>query len=117
MRFLIDSYTFGKIGIDGLVYDKDVIFYRNHVLSPWRRKEGHLLRLEDLSAAIQDSECKRVIVGTGKFGFMKMAEDLIQYLSVRGTALTALRTDSAVLEFNRWLQNGENVLGAFHLTC
>jgi len=40
---LIESYDFGRIAINGIVYTKDVIITGEKTIDSWIRKEGHLL--------------------------------------------------------------------------
>ena len=53
---LIESYSFGKISINGKIYHSDVIIFPDRVYDSWWRKEGHILHLEDLKAAPRKSE-------------------------------------------------------------
>ncbi len=114
---MIDSYRFGNMIINGIPYDKDILIIKKGVLSPWWRKEGHCLSLEDIHQELQDSRCTHLVVGTGKFGVLRVMENLKTYLKDHGITWIAVPTHSAVPAFNHLLEAGENVMGAFHLTC
>ena len=48
---MIDSYGFGRIVVDKMNYDADLIVFPDGVQPGWRRKEGHLLEWEDIRHA------------------------------------------------------------------
>ena len=60
----IDSYSFGIIMIDGKTYTSDVIVFPERVFSPWWRKEGHFLRMEDLAEVLREKP-DIIVIGTG----------------------------------------------------
>ena len=111
----ITSYDFGRIVIDGRTYDKDVIILPETVVSPWWRAEGHVLTPADLDDVV--AAAPEVLgVGTGEMGVMKVPEETVKFLEVRGIEVTAMRTGDAVQEFNR-LSQGRKAAAALHLTC
>ena len=112
----IDSYQFGKIVIDGTAYNSDCLILGDSVQANWRRKQGHLLALEDLQTVIE-AKPSALVVGCGASGLMKVSEDLGQVLSEHGIELFAVNTHKAVARFNELAGKGENVAGALHLTC
>jgi hypothetical protein len=114
---MIDSYAFGRIVIDKIPYEKDVIVFPDRVQSGWRRKEGHLLQWEDLLDAIPSFKPEALVVGRGKFGMMRIDRGFEDEILISGITLYAENTDKAVKIFNRLLLAGCKVLGVFHLTC
>lgn len=114
---MIDSYGFGHIVVDKIAYENDVVLFPDHVQTEWWRKEGHRLQLEDIQEAIDKIQRGTLIVGTGKFGFMRVSEEVKQYCADRGIRFHAAMTDKAVKMYNRLILTDANVLGAFHLTC
>jgi hypothetical protein len=94
----IDTYSFGTIVIDGKRYSKDVIIYPGRVFSPWWRKEGHLLQLDDLSEVITEKP-----------------DVLIDELGALGIDVRPEKTTKAVTVFNSL--SGKKVVAALHLTC
>ena len=50
---IIESYSFGRMVIDGTRYTKDVIIYPDgSILSPWWRHRGHMLEPIDFKDLI-----------------------------------------------------------------
>jgi hypothetical protein len=62
----ITHYAFGKITIDGREYTSDVIVFANRVHSPWLRKEGYKLYLDDLPEVLTEAPMV-LVIGTGYF--------------------------------------------------
>ena len=114
---MIHSYKFGHITICQKSYVNDVIVFQNHVQSNWWRKEGHKLQLEDIQSVLNKNKPTDLVVGTGKFGIMKISRDVKHYLDLHNIRLYAEKTDKAVKIYNRLILTGDKVLGAFHLTC
>jgi hypothetical protein len=112
---MIGRYQFGKVTIDGIDYDSDVIVYSDHVEDRWWRKEGHHLCLDDLKGILGE-QFDTLVVGTGYFGRMKIDPAVSEKLKQRGITLIAHQTAEACKEFNR-LKETQKVIGAFHLTC
>ena len=111
----ITHFAFGKIVIEGTEYSKDVIVYPDHVFSPWWRKEGHLLQIEDLSEIVK-AEVTKLIVGTGSFGTMRVPDETMTYLSSQGIEAIVENTEQAVRIYND-LSSEKTVIAALHLTC
>ncbi len=114
---MIDSYQFGRIIIDKIPYDHDVIILPDHVQSNWWRKEGHKLHLVDIQKEMDITQPQSLVVGTGKFGMMKVSQDLKDYLEKHDIELFAKLTEKAVKIYNRIILCKANVVGVFHLTC
>ena len=114
---MIESYRFGQIIVDGQIYIKDVIIFPRRVQSEWWRKEGHLLQMVDIQEALRSMKPRHLVVGKGKFGIMKIAPEVEEYLSMQDISLHAEKTDKAVKIYNRLILSDPSVLGAFHLTC
>jgi hypothetical protein len=112
---MINSYSFGRITIDGQIYTSDIILFHDRVFSPWWRKEGHNLCLEDLEE-IPFEDYEALIVGTGFFGVMKVGKDVQAALKNQKIQLFIEKTKDAVRKYNEMAQQ-KSVVGAFHLTC
>lgn len=119
----IDSYEFGKIVIDGKEYTKDLIFCDGLIITDWRRAEGHVLTQKDMQVlwdviGDQKGACDFLIVGTGHDGLMELSdEDGDGMLDQVRCCVSQLKTSEAVEQFNKFSENGDKVVGAFHLTC
>ncbi len=113
----IEDYGFGFIVIEGRRYTSDVILYPDRVDDSWWRKQGHLLLWEDLPV-LEERPPDVLIVGTGRFGMMKIHPDFLNRIEERQIHLIAERTARAVEAYNRYWKEGERrLIGAFHLTC
>ncbi len=113
---MIESYSFGSMKIGGVLYKKDLKILNGQVVPDWWRKEGHNLSIEDISDIIE-ARPKKLVIGTGYFGLMKVKGDVEERLSKVGIELIKARTGKAATIFNELLKEGEAVAGAFHLTC
>ena len=111
----INYYSFGRIVIDGQTYVKDVILFPERVLSPWWRKEGHLLHTEDLTEVVNE-KLPVLIVGTGYNGTMTVPEEIIDWLSANGIVLHVKDTRTAVNLYNKICMENKTA-AALHLTC
>ena len=87
----IDSYQFGKIVIDGIAYKSDCVILSNSVQANWRRKQGHLLNVEDLQSVIA-AKPSMLVVGCGAAGMMKVSEDIAQVLREQNIELFTANT-------------------------
>jgi hypothetical protein len=113
----IDRYDFGVLVVDGREIRTDVLLTPGGVREHWWRREGHVLRLEDLGRLL-DSHLERLIIGTGAFGRMRPDPALGPELAARGVTVEVLPTAAAVDRINELLRLGRgNWAGALHLTC
>ena len=112
---MIDSYYFGKIKIDGKTYISDVILYPDKVREGWYRKQGHLLQKEDLKDVIEYKP-ETLIVGTGRFGLMKISDEVKKFVESKNIELITEKTKDACKTYNE-LKDKKKVVAALHLTC
>ncbi|RLG37477.1 hypothetical protein DRN79_03115 [Methanosarcinales archaeon] len=112
----IDEYNFGRIVVDGKEYTEDLIILTDKIKANWWRKEGHLLLKEDIEDVIEEEKPEILIVGTGKYGYMKIADETREYAAEKGVEIIAERTDEACRIFNE-LSSMKRVVAALHLTC
>jgi len=113
---MIEKYGFGKIVIDGKTYNHDVIIFGDTVIPNWWRKKGHELCVTDLESAIERFQPKIIVVGTGKFGLMRVLPEMMSYLQSLQIQLIVEKTQQACEIYNQFSKK-EKPLGAFHLTC
>ena len=112
----IKSYEFGRIEINDTIYTSDVIIYDEHINSSWWRKEGHYLQTEDIKE-ILNAEPDVIVLGTGKYGTMKVSNDVKKELESRGIEFVYANTDEACKKHNEISGSGKKVVTALHLTC
>lgn len=116
--WLIESYKFGMIVINGKRYTSDVIIFPDRVLDGWWRKEGHRLYVEDLREVLNSEPRPEVlVVGTGYSGLMKVSNEVEEELRSRRIEIIAQPTKQACQTFNELLKSNRRVVSAFHLTC
>jgi len=112
----INSYSFGKIVIDGTAYSSDIIIVGGKVRSSWWRKQGHLLVAEDIENIIS-AKPSILVVGCGASGMLAIDKKLKDTLQENGIELEALETAGAVKRFNELSKTETNTAAALHLTC
>jgi hypothetical protein len=113
----IDRYAFGSLVADGRVIGTDVLITPAGVRDGWWRREGHVLRLEDLSELLEGHP-ERLVIGTGAYGRMRPSAGLGRELAERGVILEEVPTAAAVDRINELLRAGAvGWAGALHLTC
>lgn len=112
----IETYSFGRMIIDGEKYGNDLMICGDSVKSNWVREEGHLLKPTDLMWIVE-REPDLLIVGRGSSGRMKIGENARSRLKERGIELWSGTTDEAADYFNSKQGGSELVAAAFHLTC
>lgn len=111
----IESYSFGRITVDGHSYTSDVIIYPHRVDASWWRKEGHRLQVADLKDVLAE-EPEILVVGTGASGVMKVAPEVEHQAAEAGIRLVVRRTSEACNEYNR-LADERKTVACLHLTC
>ncbi len=114
---MIDPYSFGKMTVNGKEFRKDLIILPDgSVLSPWIRKSGHRLMLEDLRPVL-DSDAEILVIGTGKPGLMKPHGTLVEDLQKKGITAMVMSSKKAAEKFNTLAGDSNDVAACFHLTC
>jgi hypothetical protein len=112
---VIESYGFGRITVDGKKYRSDIVIYPERTVDGWWRAQGHGLCQEDISE-ILDYGPQLLIIGTGKFGMMKVGEPVRNIIRDRGIELIVSNTPEAVRRYNEASVRKKSV-AALHLTC
>ncbi len=112
----IDSYTFGSISIDGIVYRNDIKIIDNSVVPNWWRKSGHNVVFEDVGDILAAGP-DVVIFGNGDPGQMRPDPSLADHMAEKSIEVISLPTAQAVEEFNRRVAENKKIAAGFHLTC
>ncbi|MEM2904548.1 MAG: Mth938-like domain-containing protein [Candidatus Bathyarchaeia archaeon] len=112
---MIDSYSFGRVVVDGKAYTRDLIILPDRVLEGWRRREGHRVEPADLREAFAE-KLEMLIVGTGYYGFMKVPAETSDWVKSRGVKLVVAKTAEACRTYNSLSRSGK-AAAALHLTC
>ncbi|MHC1599593.1 MAG: Mth938-like domain-containing protein [Candidatus Methanospirareceae archaeon] len=112
---MINSYDFGRIVIDGTVFATDVIIFPDRVEDNWWRRDGHILHVADIESVVEEKP-EVLIVGTGKYGIMKVLSQTREYIESKGIELIVEPTEKACEIYNR-ISQAKKVVAALHLTC
>jgi hypothetical protein len=113
----IDAYSFGRIVIDDVAYDDDVIILPTEVRKGWWRTEGHEVALFDI-ADVLDPLPRRLIIGTGAAGRCEVLPEVESYCRSQEIELLVLPTPEAVVEYNALEdEEKEKTIAALHVTC
>ena len=112
---LIDAYNFGKIVIDGRTFTRDVIIFPDRIQDQWWRKDGHVLLSTDVESIIKEQP-EVLIVGTGKYGVMKVPAQTRRYIESKDIELFTAPTEQACELYNR-IAPEKRTIAALHLTC
>jgi len=120
---MIEEYHFGSITIDGKTYNHDVEVRWTGEVLPWRRRESHVIDVEDIKRAMEQNP-ETIIIGTGESGIAQVTEEAKNFIKGKGIELIIDLTEQATRTFNiRKEESGEEegkqnkVIGLFHLTC
>lgn len=114
---MIDQYATGRhMTVKGTQYDKDLKIIRGEVVGNWWRQQGHLLATDDIDD-ILSARPQILVIGTGYAGNMRVPDTVRQTLENHQIKVIAQATADATTTFNRLVEEGQDVAGAFHLTC
>ncbi|MBU4445719.1 hypothetical protein KJ656_11650 [bacterium] len=111
----IKNYKFGSMTIGDTTYHSDLIIFPNKIKSNWWRKEGHNLQMENIQE-ILSFKPEVLVIGTGKFGLMKVDNNVVNTINERDIKLIIEKTSKAVEKYNAICEEVCTV-AAFHLTC
>ena len=112
---MIEHYSFGRLTYKGQTYSSDLIILPQKTIHPWWRQSGHKLVIADIEP-VWAEEPEVLVIGTGFFGLMKVAPEVIEKASELKIQLVMAKTGQAVKTFNSFLGH-RKLAGAFHLTC
>lgn len=113
---MIESYSFGRIVVNGRAYTNDIKIIDESVIPEWWRISAHTVSPEDISELV-DSRPEYMVIGKGKPGLMSTSSELRRLLKDHGITLFEEKTAKAVETFNRLRREGKSVCAGFHLTC
>ncbi len=113
---MIEKYVFGKIVVNGVTYTNDIKIIQDTLIPDWWRKSGHQVGMDDVND-ILDSETNILVIGTGKFGLMKLTSLLREKLIKKRIVVIEKNTSEAIKIFNQLYKEGKKVSAGFHLTC
>ena len=114
---MIDQYATGShMTVNGTTYHQDLKIIRGEVIGNWWRQQGHRLAADDIGDILTAGP-KILVIGTGYAGNMTVPDAVRQTLESQQIKVIAQTTAEATATFNRLVGEGQDVAGAFHLTC
>jgi hypothetical protein len=115
----VDHYEFGRITIDGIDYDHDVVVEAGRIRK--RKKGPSKARREEFGHTPLTAAEKipwggqQLWIGSGAYGRMPVAEDLRAEAQLRGVELLFEPTPALVKRINASVPAGTNLI--LHVTC
>ena len=114
----IEGFSFGRITIDGVTYDHDVVIDRGSVRKR-DKKPSKALRDAHGHTPLSAAEripwaCRRLVVGTGAYGSLPVMDDVKREAARRDLELVLLPTAEAI-EALRDAPRDTNAI--LHITC
>lgn len=113
---MINKYEFGSIIINGKEYTSDVIVTPDRVIDNWWREEGHEIAPIDIEDVINEDH-RVMIIGTGMSGEVLVLPETKKLIKSKGIELFIKNTKEAIKLYNKFEEEGADVVGLFHLTC
>ena len=114
---MIDQYATGShMTVKGTRYHKDLKIIHGEVVGNWWRQQGHRLAADDIDD-ILNARPQVLVIGTGYAGSMRVPDAVRQTLESHQIKVIAQTTADAATTFNRLVDEGKDVAGAFLLTC
>jgi hypothetical protein len=113
---MIEKHSFGSMTISGKRYTSDLKIIKGKVHPDWWREKGHTVTVDEVTD-ILNAKPDYLIIGSGKFGLMKLSDKLRRHLEGIGIQVIVGRSKTAVKTYNKMYADGKNVTGGFHLTC
>jgi hypothetical protein len=115
----VDAYEFGRITIDGVVYEHDVVIEKGEIRK--RKKGPSKPRRAEFGHTPLTAEEKipwsgeRLWIGTGASGLLPVTDELRREARRRGIELLIATTPALVERINESLPSRTNLI--LHVTC
>jgi len=118
----IDGTRFGSISIGGERFDYDVIIRPDGKVKKRKKKlskrvygSSHTISLAEAAYVYEQAGgAKRLIIGSGQNGMVRLSGEAASYLADKGCRISLAPTPRALEHWNR--ATGK-VAGLFHVTC
>ena len=112
----IDSTKFGEIKVEGETHYSDIyIFWDGRVIETETEVRHQFSTIEFSFLFRKRPEI--IIVGTGQYGGLGIAEDVMQFASENDIWLIVLETPQAIKRFNDLVKSRRKVAAYIHVTC
>jgi hypothetical protein len=112
------KFHFGSIEIDGVTYAHDVVIDRGKVRKR-KKKPSRKFREEFGHTPLSSEEkipwkCRRLIVGTGRYGSLPVMNEVKSQASTRKVTFLIIPTDQAIRTL---AQEAKDTNAILHVTC
>jgi len=115
----IDEYEFGRVVIDGAEYERDVVIDRGRILKrkkgPSKKRKGEFGHTPLTADEDIPWKAQRLWIGTGAYGRLPVADDVVEEARRRGVELVMKTTPEVVKLINEGLPDSTNLI--LHVTC
>jgi len=112
------KFHFGSIEIDGVTYEHDVVIDRGKVRKrkkkPSRKFRGELGHTPLSSGEKIPWKCRRLIIGTGRYGSLPVMNEVKFQARTRKITLLIIPTNQAIRTL---AQEAKDTNAIFHITC
>ena len=112
---MINTYTYGKMIVDGTTFPSDLIIYPDNIDAHWWREIQYQVGIDDVREMVAERP-EYLIIGTGEAGSLDVLPETREYVQAQGIQLVFVPTEHAYEMYNALCPH-KRVIGAFHLTC
>ena len=120
MKPHLEETTFGSITIDGQTFEHDVVIDLDGTVKKRKKKlsksiygTSHLMSSDEAKFIFQKGS-KRLIIGSGQYGMLKLSDEAANYFAGKRCMITLKPTNEAL---RAWNEASGAVIGLFHITC
>jgi hypothetical protein len=110
----LESYSFGRLRVNGQAHARDLIVLPDRVVADWWRRERHSLAMQDLDGVLDELPA-RLVLGIGAHGQLRPDAGVIAELERRDVEVECLPTEAAVRGYGEL--DERRTPAALHLTC
>ena len=113
-----DSFSFGSIMIDGVVYGRDLVIDRGEIRKRKKKASKQYRAIYGHTPLSIKEEipwhCRRLVVGTGAEGALPVMDDVLEEAKRRKVELLSVPTEEAIAILN---DSGKATNAILHVTC
>jgi hypothetical protein len=114
----IDEFSFGRIIIDGVTYEHDVVLDRGKIRERQKKPSKRFRDAYGHTPLSLDEripwKCRRLVVGTGAYGSLPIMADVTREAVRRDVTLVVLPTAEAIRALRKPAKKTNAIL---HVTC
>ncbi|MBC7109903.1 MAG: hypothetical protein H5T46_02685 [Archaeoglobi archaeon] len=116
---MIEAIDFGRIRINGVTYEHDVLITSDGEVRDRRRRlstQSHEVDREEI-LQILESDPEAIIIGTGMMNRVRIKDDARDLVRERGILLYVYNSRETMTRFNEMRKEGKRVAAIIHITC